>query len=112
MTAPDLFRRAAALGLRLEPRGDRLAVIPGSRLPAELADSLRQHKTELLMLLESRALGLPDDCAPWLHVSKQVLAGEFEPLDKSTAQTLSIGLRSIQHPLCRRALERLTAAKP
>jgi hypothetical protein len=31
MTAEILINRAAELGLRLEPRGDKLAVIPANR---------------------------------------------------------------------------------
>ncbi len=48
MTAPDLYRQAVALGLRLEPRGDKLAVAPAGRCPPGFADMLRQHKAELL----------------------------------------------------------------
>ena len=52
---------------------------------------------------------LPPDQAAWLPVARQILAGEFENADRSTVQSLAIGLRSIGHPLCRRALERLNA---
>ena len=38
-------------GIRLEPRGDALAFFPRRRVPTELRDQLRQHKTELLHLL-------------------------------------------------------------
>ncbi len=47
MTASELYRQAVALGLRLEPRGDKLAVAPAGRVP-DFADVLRQHKAELL----------------------------------------------------------------
>ena len=50
---------------------------------------------------------LPPDCLPWLHVARQVLVGEFDGCDRSTAQSLTIGLRHIEHPLCREALESL-----
>ena len=50
---------------------------------------------------------LPSDQAAWLPVARQILAGEFEGCDRSTVQSLVIGLRSIQHPDCQRALERL-----
>jgi hypothetical protein len=53
--------------------------------------------------------GLPPDCAPWLHVAQQVLADEFNGCGPSTRESLTIGLRRITHPLCRQALERLTA---
>ena len=107
MTAIELYREAARRGLRLEPRGDKLAVIPGDRVPPGFADTLRQHKQEILSLLEGQAAGLTPDCAPWLHVAKQVLAGEFDGADNSTHESLTIGLRNIRHPLCGRALARL-----
>jgi hypothetical protein len=107
MTAPELCRRAAALGLRLEPAGDRLAVIPGRLCPPDFAAELRRHKAELLALLEANAANLPDDCAPWLHIAKQVLAGEFDGADKPTVESLTIGLRGINHPHCQQALARL-----
>ena len=107
MTAPELYHEAARRGLRLEPRGDRLAVIPGDRCPPDLADNLRRHKAELLALLEFNAANLPPDCAPWLNVARQITNGEFDGADKSTVESLTIGLRRIPHPLCREALARL-----
>jgi hypothetical protein len=110
MTAPELYHEAARRGLRLEPRGDKLAVIPGDRVPPAFADVLRQHKCELLNWLEARAAGLAPDCAPWLHVARQILAGEFDGADNSTVQSLTIGLRGIRHTLCQQALIRLKGA--
>lgn len=52
-TPVELYHRAAALGLRLEPRGDKLAVIPAERVPPEFANLLRQHKAELLAWLSA-----------------------------------------------------------
>jgi hypothetical protein len=97
MTATEIYQEAVRRGLRLEPRGNKLVVIPGDRVPPDFADTLRQHKGELLDLLEAQSSRLTPDCAAWLHVAKQVLAGE----------SLTIGLRSIPHPLCSRALARL-----
>jgi len=108
MTPPELCHEAARRGLRLEPRGDMLAVIPAKRCPPDFAAELRQHKGELLDFLEGQAAGLATDCAPWLHVARQILAGEFDGLlDNSVRGSLEIGLRSIIHPVCQRALERL-----
>jgi hypothetical protein len=110
VTANDLYHEATRRGLRLEPMdGDRLAVSPASLCPPDLADALRQHKRAILDLLESKASRLPADCAPWLHVARQVLASEFdgEGADRSTLEALAIGLRGIPHPLCRQALDRL-----
>lgn len=50
---------------------------------------------------------LPPDCLPWLHVARQILAGEFDGCDRSTAESLRIGLHRIPHPRCREALARL-----
>jgi hypothetical protein len=110
MTAPELYHEAARRGLRLEPRGGKLAVIPGDRVPPDFADVLRQHKGELLNWLEARAAGLAPDCAAWLHIAKQILAGEFDGADSSTVASLKIGLHSIPHPLCVRALARFSPA--
>ena len=55
--------------------------------------------------------GLPPDQAAWLPVARQILAGEFDGADGSTQESLTIGLRSIPHPDCRRALDKLSAAK-
>ncbi len=107
MTAHDLYTEAARRGLRLEPRGDKLAVIPAYRVPSAFADVLRQHKRELLDWLEARTCHLPPDCAPWLHISRQILAGEFDGADNSTVESLNIGVRGIRHPLCQQAVERL-----
>jgi hypothetical protein len=109
MTAQDLFHEASRRGLRLEPRGDKLAVIPGDRVPPDFADVLRQHKRELMDWLETRACHLPPDCAPWLHIARQILAGEFDGADNSTVESLTIGVRGIQHPRCQLALARLKA---
>jgi hypothetical protein len=111
MTPPELCHEAARRGLRLERRGDMLAVIPAKRCPPEFADTLRQHKREILSLLEGQAAGLAPDCAPWLHVARQILAGEFDGADNSTAQSLTIGLRGIRHPLCQQALIQLKGAQ-
>lgn len=107
MTPRDLCLEATRRGLRLEPAGDNLAVYPRGRCPPDFADTLRQHKAELLNWLEARAANLPADCAPWLHVARQVLAGEFDGCDRSTRESLTIGLGSIAHPACRQALKRL-----
>lgn len=112
MTPPELCHEAARRGLRLEPRGDKLAVIPANRCPPEFADTLRAHKGELLSWLEARLDGLSADCVPWLHVARQILEGQFDGCDPSTRESLTIGLRSIAHPACRRALERLRTHSP
>ncbi len=52
MTAAELLQRSRDLGFQVEPRGGGwLAVRPASKLPPDLADELRRHKTEILSLL-------------------------------------------------------------
>jgi len=69
MTAAELIQHVASLGFRLEPRpGDGLAVRPASKLPTELADELRHHKSEILRLLtEAVVAPVPkvDLCKEW-----------------------------------------------
>lgn len=50
---------------------------------------------------------LPPDQAPWLHIAKQILSGEFDDADGSTRDSLSTGLRSILHPVCASAIKHL-----
>ena len=107
MNAAQLFCEAARRGLRLEQRGDKLAVIPANRVPPDFADTLRLHKRELLDWLETRDTQLPPDCVPWLHIARQILSGEFDGCDGSTRDSLTIGLRSIPHFDCRAALRHL-----
>lgn len=107
VSANTLLRQARRWGLRLEARGDKLAVVPARSCPPEFADLLRQHKAELLAMLDGRAADLPPDCWPWLHTARQVLHGEFDGADLSTIESLSIGLRAIHHPLCEQALAKL-----
>ena len=83
----------------------------GPRPALELLVRLREHRTELRRHLADTASGLTADQLPWLHVARQVLAGEFAGANRSLRDSVSIGLRSIPHPLCLRALETLTAPK-
>ncbi|MBI4664448.1 MAG: hypothetical protein HY735_37120 [Verrucomicrobia bacterium] len=112
MTAEQVYLEATKRGLRLKPVGDKLAVIPAKGCPPEFAETLRRHKVELLDLLEAKSHNLSPDCVTWLHIARQILAGEFEGCDKSTRESLAFGLRSIGHPLARCALGRLGALRP
>ncbi|MGD0410443.1 MAG: hypothetical protein ABSC18_01970 [Verrucomicrobiota bacterium] len=109
MTAKQLYVEATKRGLRLEPRGDKLGVIPANRCPPDFAAELRQHKAELMALLQAKAANLPTDCAAWLHIARQVLQREFDGADRSMRESLTIGLRATNHPSCQQALERLSA---
>lgn len=108
MTPPlRLFHRVRSLGLSVEADEDSPVVKPKSKCPSGFVAELKQHKAELLALLEAKAGNLPADCAPGLHVAKQVFAGDFDGSDRSTAESLTTGLRRIEHPSCRLALQRL-----
>jgi len=102
-----ILTRAQRLGLHLQVEGERIAIAPARLCPPELLATIRQHKPEVMSLLEARIYHLPPDCAPWLHVAQQILAGEFDGAYNSTAQSLTIGLGGIRHPLCQQALIRL-----
>ncbi|MGA2686377.1 MAG: hypothetical protein ABSF51_15160 [Verrucomicrobiota bacterium] len=59
MTAADLLKWARGLGLQLEPRaGGGLAVRPATKLPSDLADALRRHKTGIISLLADSSVSL------------------------------------------------------
>lgn len=48
MTPSQLYQKAAELGLRLEPAGDMLAILPKGKCPPDFAQMLREHKAALL----------------------------------------------------------------
>jgi len=114
-----ILTRAQRLGLHLQVEGARIAIAPARLCPPELLATIREHKPEVMSWLEARTCHLPPDCAPWLHIARQILAGEFDGADNSTVESLTIGVRGIRHPLCEQALARLKpmarsggAAKP
>ena len=58
MTASELFHEAARRGLTLKPAGsDILAVTPARLCPSEFAHILREHKPDLLALLNGGISG-------------------------------------------------------
>ena len=56
MNAAELIHQVEALGGRLRPRGDRLRMEAPRALPDTLIDELRQHKGEVMALLEGAAV--------------------------------------------------------
>lgn len=52
-TPQELCDRARKLGLRLEPKGDKLAVSPADRVPPDFAAVLRDNKPALLEWLSN-----------------------------------------------------------
>ncbi len=107
MSASNLLHQCRAAGLTVRLDGSEIAIKPARRCPPELLAAVRAAKPALMELLEIEAANLPADCKPWLHVARQILAGEFNGADGSTVASLVIGLRSVNHPQCRRALNRL-----
>lgn len=55
---------------------------------------------------------LSPDEKPWLQVAEDVVAGQYTlKKGSSLVASLEIGLRSIQHPICRQALALLPGVK-
>lgn len=47
----------------------------------------------------------------WIKIAKRILAGEYDGADESTRESLMIGLRSWQDPLCQQAMKKLKELK-
>ncbi len=105
MTPKQILSEAKRRGLCLERRGDLLIVRPRHKITDDLRGALRAHKQQVLGLLGNRNTALTKDQLPWVHVAHQILSGEFEGMDESTEKSLVVGLRSVNHQLCRQALE-------
>lgn len=76
MTVQDLCLEASKRGLRLEPRGDKLAVIPADRLAPDFAAVLREHKGELLDWLNRPS------CPGWQEVPLDPIEPRPTPHDR------------------------------
>ena len=55
MRAIDLLTKLTALGLTMTADGDKINVRPRERLTDEIRSEIRQHKTELLILVPTSA---------------------------------------------------------
>ncbi len=106
-----IVSRARNLGLTLCVEGERIAIAPARLCPPDLLAKFREHKPAVMALLEGESAGLRPDEIPWMHIARQIVEGEFDGAVGSTRESLTIGLRGINHPLCRRALEWLKAPK-
>ena len=103
-----ILNRARSLGLQLTIEAGRIAIRPARLCPPELLQAIRREKTALLDLLaEAKNAHLPPDCVPWLHIARQILAGEFDAGDRSLLDSLLIGVRNRTHPACQAARARL-----
>jgi hypothetical protein len=130
----EVYRRAQALGLRVETDGCDLLVIPACKVPPDFVEELKAHKPELVAWLSRPTASTPAEDLPgdeilhrfpsltcpriqpirrggtteqWIHIAKQIASGEFGGADASTIEALFIGLRSIPHPTAREALRKL-----
>jgi hypothetical protein len=107
--AQILVEEAPKWGIALSRNKDKLIIHNVSKCPPDFKEQLKEHKPEILDLLKAQREGLLRDCAPWLHIAKQVLDGEWDAGDSSTRESLIIGLRGINHQSCRLAWSRLQA---
>ena len=60
MELQTILDRLQQLGISLTIAGDRIQYRPASRMPPDLAEALRGHKTELLQTLKQRQTPKPD----------------------------------------------------
>lgn len=44
---------------------------------------------------------------PWLEVAALIIEGRYDNSDASTKESLTIGLRSIDHILCKQAIAKI-----
>jgi hypothetical protein len=83
----------------------------GWRRPDEsMRERIKAVSSELKEIVVAEARLLPDE-KPWLHIARQVLAGEFDGAERAVVERLTIGLRRIRHPICQAALEALPPTK-
>src|SRR3989442_242588 len=104
LTVLQVLNRAREVDLKLWAESGTVAYAPSDHCPPEMERAIIRLKTELLEFLVARTHRLPADCRPWLDVANRVLAGEFCRADRSTLQSLEIGLRSIPHGACEAAV--------
>lgn len=82
MTLAALVADLRAKGVTLEPRGDKLAVRPVSRLTPDELESLRRHKAEVFSLLRA---GSAASRRPWVDFDpvtvREALGAQPDPHD-------------------------------
>jgi len=77
----------------------------GPKPSPELLSRLREHRDAIRQYLEASRFGLTPDQVPWIHVARQVLAGEFSGAAGSLRASLVIGFKAVPHPICQQALD-------
>ena len=96
-----LIQECERRGLQLEPRGDMLFFGLEENTTPELVAQLRRRKFEIIGILEARQR------AACLHLSKQILLGEFDGCERGVRIRLMNALNHFSHPLGLRAFTRL-----
>jgi hypothetical protein len=102
-----IIKLARRHGLTLWVEKGQIGIAPARFCPPALLAAVRANKPRLITLLQARAAGLRDDEIPWLYTARQILDGEFDWADSACRESLTVGLRSIRHPDCQAALERV-----
>jgi len=129
--AGQVLEDARRLGLEVTIDGADIKIRPKHLCKQPLRERFRRHKSEIINLLErgsnltkdvtlgglsrespggdqpARVFFLPPDEQAWLPIAEQVIAGEFTDANSSTLASLLIGLRGINHPTCRGAVQLL-----
>ncbi|HVR37368.1 MAG TPA: hypothetical protein VMS21_16150 [Methylomirabilota bacterium] len=96
--------KAALLAWLVAPK-DTWAV--GKYPPGEFEDVVESFPDPDRAVPGNRRRRVEDRTAAWLHVARQVLAGEFDGADFSTRESLRRGLRTLPHPAAMAALAKL-----
>ena len=97
----EIIREASRRNIRLEAGGDQLVVhFHGPDIPPDFERILRANKRALLAYLRKKQ-------AAFLHIAKQVFAGEFTGASAIVTGTPIRELGWQQNPLCHRASEKL-----
>lgn len=103
-TLEAIFSEAERLGVNIEFAADGfIELSPADRVPRDFVAAVRERSAELRAALVARASSL--------HLTKQILLGEFDACKDSTRRRLVAALRQVPHPLARRALEQLDNRK-
>ena len=63
-TAIHILERLEALGVSISIDGSELVMRPGSKVPVEIGDDVRQHKTEVLDYIRREAPA--SESEPWM----------------------------------------------
>lgn len=101
MTPNEILCEASRRKIRLRPDGTRLIATYAGKLPTDMEHKLIENKPAILKLLNEKR-----------NLARQVLDGEFEPMDGRLFGLICSELVIQYHdPICCRAFEHLRAAR-